>query len=455
MEYEKNLTLKEKSHAELSVKIKKADVQESYKNLVNKYSKELQIPGFRKGHIPAKILETKYGEAIRGDLAGNLIEDSLKEIFETMNEYERPLPYSYPEMTEKAELKPEEDFSFTVHYDVFPKVEIKKAEGFKIEVPEVEPSDADVKKELERLQDRNALVADCKEGASAEKNNIVTVNYCELDESGNTIAGSERQDFVFTLGTGQNFFKIDDDVIGMKKGDTKEITKTYPENEENKELAGKTKKIKVTLTALKYKDLPAIDDDLAQDINEKYKTLEELKADIKKNIQNGIDEKIKKLKEKTFTERLVEENPVELPESMLKAELESRWIMMANQFRTTPENLEKIVSSMNGQSKADFLELWKPEAEKSLKGRVLIETLLKEKNIEVSDEEMEAEYKRLSELTGMSVDEVKKHYADERQKEYFIDELKEDKLFNALYEKCTISKGKKLSVEKFFETNQA
>ena len=455
MEYEKKLTLKEKAHAELSVTIKQPDVEESYNKIINKYSKELQIPGFRKGHIPAAVLETKYGDAIKGDLAGDLIEDSLKEIFETMNEYERPLPYSYPEMKEKPVLNPKENFSFTVHYDVFPKVEIKKREGFTIEVPEVTVSEIDITKELNRLQDRNALVADCKADAAAEKNNIVTINYCELDDSGNPIDGSKREDFVFTLGSGQNIFKIDDDIIGMKKNETKDITKTYPENEKDKELAGKTKKIRVTLTALKYKDLPAIDDELAQDINEKYKTLADLKADIKKNIQNGIDNKIKHLKEKTFTEQLVAENPVDLPESMLHAELESRWIMMANQFRTEPEKLEKLVSSMNGQSKDAFLELWKPEAEKSLKGRVLIETMLKEKNIEVGDEDIETEYKRLAKLTGMDVDGVKRHYADNKQKEYLIDEIKEDKLFNELYEKCTIAKGKKMTAEEFLESKDA
>ena len=242
MDYEKNVTLKEKSHAELSVKIKKADVQESYKKLLNKYSKELQIPGFRKGKVPVSVLETKYGDAIKGDLAGDLIEESLKEIFESLDEYERPLPYSYPELNEKPELKVEEDFSFTVHYDVFPKVEIKKTEGFTIEVPEASVSEKDIKKELERLQERNALVTACKEGASAEKDHIATIDYCELDDEGKTISGIERKDFVFTIGSGLNIYKIDDDIIGMKKGESKEITKTFPRMIQTRTLPEKQRK---------------------------------------------------------------------------------------------------------------------------------------------------------------------------------------------------------------------
>ena len=317
-------------------------------------------------------------------------------------------------------------------------------------MPEVEPSEADIKKELTALQDRNALVTVCKEGAEAKKNNIATIDYCEIDDAGKIIAGTERQDFVFTIGTKMNLFKIDDDIIGMKKGESKDITKTYGEKETDKELAGKTKKLRVTLKELKYKDLPAIDDELAQDISEKYKTLDDLKADIKKNLTAAVNDKLKKLKEKSLIEQMIEANPFELPESMVRAELESRWIMTANQFRTAPEELEKVFAKTE-QSKEKIFETWREDSQKSLKGRVLIETLLKDRKIEISEEEIEAEYKRLSEITGMDTEAVKKYYADPQQKEYFIDNLKEDKLYDELYTKCTITKGKKMPVEKFLE----
>ena len=236
----------------------------------------------------------------------------------------------------------------------------------------------------------------------------------------------------------------------MKKGESKDITKTYDEKETDKELAGKTKKLRVTLKELKYKDLPAIDDELAQDISEKYKTLDDLKADIKKNLTAAVNDKLKKLKEKSLIEQMIEANPFELPESMVRAELESRWIMTANQFRTAPEELEKVFAKTE-QSKEKIFETWREDSQKSLKGRVLIETLLKDRKIEISEEEIEAEYKRLSEITGMDTEAVKKYYADPQQKEYFIDNLKEDKLYDELYTKCTITKGKKMPVEKFLE----
>jgi|GEM_PF-7006792 len=147
---------------------------------------------------------------------------------------------------------------------------------------------------------------------------------------------------------------------------------------------------------------------------------------------------------------MVKEHTIDLPESMVRAELESRWMMMANQFRTTPEELEKMFGK-GPQSKAALLEGWREDSEKTLKERVLIETLLKEKNIEVSDDEIEAEYVRLSERMDIALDELKKYYSNPREKEYLSEGLKEEKLFKALYEKSTIKKGKKLTFDELLK----
>lgn len=450
MEYQKELKIADKSHAELSVVIKKKDVKDRYEKLLTKYSKELQLPGFRKGKVPVNILESKYGDAVKSDLASDLIEESLKEIFEKFNEYERPLAYSYPEMKETPKLQIDKDFSFKVEYDVFPKVEIKKQEGFTVKIPEVEIKKADIQKELEKIQERNALVSNKKEGAVVEKGDIATVDYAELDDNGNIIKETEYKGFVFTVGSESNIYKFDNDIIGMKKDESKDIIKTFSADEKDENIAGKTKKIRITITSLKYKDLPKIDDDFAQDVNEKYKTLADLKADIEKNMKNAIDDKIKKIKESSVIEQMIEANPFELPESMINAELESRWIMLANQFRTEPAKLEKMLAS-TGESKEHFIQEWRADSEKSLKGRVIVEILIKEKDINVSEEEIENEFKALSDKTGLKIEDIKKRYSSPSEKEYFIDEIKEDKLFEQIYSKSTVEKGEKVTVEAFFE----
>lgn len=450
MEYEKKIMLKEKSRAELSVTVKQVNVEQGYKDLLVKYSKELQLPGFRKGHVPVKILETKYGSAVRDDLAGDVIEEVLKEVFENIDEYERPLPYSYPELKEKPVLNPKEDFVFTVEYDVFPKLDIKIPAEMKFNVTDIIVNDSDIDEEIKILQDRNALVTECKEDVQAQEKNIATIDFFEIDDAGNEIANSMRKDFVFTIGANENYLKIDDQIIGMKKGETKEISKTYAANDENSTLAGTTKKFKVTLKTLKYKDLPELDDEFVQDINEKYKTIDDLKADIKKNLQNNADAEVKNMKESSVIDILTNENTFDVPKSMIDADLESRWRLMAQKFGIDPEKMEKLSKSM-GQSKNSLFESWKADSEKTLKGRIIIESLMKQKKYEVTDAEIEAEYSRLAELTSLSVEEIKKYYATPQQKEQLIANIEEDKLFDELYKNCVITKDKKKTLKEFLQ----
>jgi trigger factor len=453
MNFTKQITKLAQSRVQLDVTIKQDEIAKTYQELLQKYSKTIQIPGFRKGKVPVSILETKYGEALKGDVAGDIMEKALGEIFENATEFERPLPYSQPAMDKAPDFDIQKDLSFTVTYDVFPEVKLGAIDGFKLEIPQITIADSDMKDELDAIRDRNAIVVDLNDGDKAGKDNIATVNYCELDDAGAVIAGSERQDFVFTIGTGYNVFKFDDEVIGMKKGETRDITKTYPADFEDKDLAGSTKKIRVTLTALKARNLPALDDELAQDVNEKYKTLDDLKADIKKNMETAVENKLKEIKSNALLEKIVEANPFELPASMVAAELESRWQMLAQRFRTDVAQLEKIITS-SGQTKESMLAEWKAEAEKLLKSRVIVELLIKDRDITVTPEDVEKEYARIGEGAGITVEEVKKHYADARRKEYLIDDIKEQRLYAQLLEKCTLSKGEKKAFADLFKNEQ-
>ena len=440
----------EKSAVKLTVTIAKKDVEESYKTTLSKYVKNAQIPGFRKGHVPASVLERKFGESIKADSFGELIDNALNEVFEKETE-NRPLPYAQPMMEQVPELDLTKDLTFSVTYDVFPKVEIKDFNGVAVKEPQVTITDDDIAEELKGMQERNAMVIDKKDN-TVEKDNIVTINYAELDDDGKVIDGTTREDFVFTVGTGENIYKIDDEIIGMKKDETKEITKKYKKDDADPELAGKTKKITVTVKAVKVRDLPALDDDFAQDVSEKYKTLADMKADIAKNMELAKDRKIKEIKNNSLLEQLVEKNQFDIPASMLQAELDGRWRMMAQQFQTTPEQLEKMILA-SGQSKETMLTQWTGDSEKMLKSRIIVDSLIRAKNISVTPEEIEAQYAKIAEESGMSVEDVKKHYADPRSKEYLIDDAKENKLFDEIYKEVKVSKGDKVSFKDLFAVN--
>ena len=448
MKITKEFTVLEKSAVKLTVTIGKKDVEEAYNTTLSGYVKNAQIPGFRKGHVPANVLERKYGEAIKADTLGNLIDKSFSEIFENETE-NRPLPYAQPMMDEAPVFDLKKDLTYTVTYDVFPKVDVKEFSGITVKEPQVTIGDAEIQDELKAMQERNAMVTDKKDGTVA-KDNIVTIDYCELDDKGSEIADTKREGFVFTVGTGENIYKIDDELIGMKKDESKDIKKTYAKDDEDKDLAGKTKNIKVTVKAVKVRDLPALDDDFAQDCNEKYKTLEDMKADIKRNMELAKSRKIKELKNNSLLSQLVEKNPFDIPASMLQAELDGRWNMMAQQFRTTPEQLEKMILA-SGQSKEAMLNEWTGDSEKMLKSRIIVDSLIKARNITVTPEEIEEQYKKIAEEGGMTLDEVKKHYEDPRSKEYIIDDTKENKLYDEIYKEVKVAKGDKLSFKELFE----
>lgn len=453
MKFTKEITKLEHSAVKLTVTVAKEDVADGYKTTLSKYVKQVQIPGFRKGHVPASVLERKYGEQIKLEAAGDLIDSALNEIFQDEKDLSsRPLPYAQPKMDEMPAFDTSKDFTFTVTYDVFPSVEVKDFNGISVKEPQVTVGDAEVEEELKGIQERNAAVIDKKEGEKAEKDNIVTIDIEEIAEDGKAVEGTKRQGFTFTIGTAENVYKIDDELIGMTAGETKEIVKKYPKTESDKELAGTTKKYSVTVKQIKERNLPALDDDLAQDVSDKYKTLADLKADILKNLNLAKDRKIKELKVNSLLEQLIEKNPVEIPESMLQAELNGRWAQMAQQFQTTPEALEKMVVS-SGQKKEDMLTQWTGDAEKMLKSRIIVDSLLKSKNISVTPEEVEAAYQKLADSNGVSVEDVKKHYEDPRAKEWFIDDVKEQKLYDEIFAQIKVAKGDKTSFEDLFKAN--
>ena len=448
MKVTKEIEKLEHSAAKLTVTVAKKDVADSYSETLGKYTKHVQIPGFRKGHVPASVLERKYGEQIKMEAASDLIDKSLNEIFSDEKETEnRPLPYAQPVLEKMPEFDTSKDFVYTVTYDVFPKVEVKDFGGITIKEPQVSVGEAELNEELKGIQERNAVVIDKKDDEKAEKDNIITISIVEKDEKGEEISATKRDEFTFTLGTAENVYKIDDDLIGLKKGESKEISGTfYKKGNKNN---GQTKKYSVTVKQIKIRNLPALDDELAQDVNEKFKTLDDLKKDIMRNLENAKNNKVNEIKINDLLTQLIEKYPFEIPASMLNAELDGRWRMMAQQFQTSVEELDRMITA-SGQKKEDMLKEWTGDAEKMLKSRIIVDSLLKSKNISVTPEEIEAEYQKIADGNGISVDEVKQHYADPRSKEYLIDEAKEQKLYKEIFAEVKVSKGDKVAFKDLF-----
>jgi trigger factor len=440
----KEITRLEHSSVKLTITVSKDDVRAQYDDLLSGYSKNIQIPGFRKGKAPKNVLERKFGEALKDEALGKIVEKAITGVFEdeSLAREDKPLPYSTPQLQDKPVLNMDEDLRFAVVYDVLPKITVGAWKGLEVEAPDVSITEEDLSRELEAIRERNAIVKDKDEGLPAAKDDVVTVDYAELSDAGEVLQDTERKDFVFTLGSGYNVFKFDDEIIGMKKGETRDIEKTYPQDFSDPALAGKTKKIRVSLIALKERNLPELDDDLAQDVDEKYKTLEDLKASIRDRLTKNLEKRLREIRLNNLLEKIMETTPVEVPESMIRIELESRWRNLARRFNTSVEEMVKMMGA-SGKGYDDIAAEWRPDAVKALHSRLIVETLIQDLGLEASDEEVEKEFETLAAETGSPPEEIKKYYEQENMREYLKEDIKERKFLDILLAENKIKPGKK------------
>jgi trigger factor len=439
----------EKSNISLSVTVPKDNVRAQYKDMIGEYSKNLQIPGFRKGKVPQEVLERKFGDALKQDALVRVIEAALKELFteENLPREERPLPYSTPELQDEPKLDLEQDLQFTVIYDVLPQIKVNQWKGLKIEHPYAEVKKEDIDRELEAIRERNSIVMDRDDNAKAKKDDVATIDYQFIDENGEASPDLHRKDYVFTIGSSNNFFQFDDEIVGMKKGETKEIQKKYADDFAEPLLAGKTSKVQLTLTLLKEKKLPDLDDDLAQDVDEKFNTLDDLKKSIKERLEKTLEMRLREVKTSELLKKIMENTPVVLPESMITAELEGRWRRLARYYNTNAETIKQMMAGDEEREKE-----WRETAIKALHSRLIIETLIEEQKFEITKDDIEKELESIAAEAGAEIEEVKKHY-DEQALLYLEEEIKERRLIDIMFAENTIKPGKKENYLDFTSNN--
>ena len=432
----------ENSQLELTITVDSASIEEAYQNRLKKYQQELQIPGFRKGKTPISVIEKKYGDSIREESTFASLENALEEAYKSMDDKEKPLPYSTPVLQDEESLIPfkkGEDVTFSVHYDVRPSFDVENYKGREIEVESVEVTDADVDAEIQKLRDQNAIVK-TKEGA-LEKGDIATIDYVELDEDGNEKSSTERKGFTFTLGTGYNYYMIDEDIVGMKKGDERVIEKTYKEDETSP-LAGKSVKLRVKVNEVKLRELPELDDDFAQDVKEEYKSVADLKKATKEKLEKEVEDALKNIKMNSLMDKLVEETKFSVPESMIKTQLEQAWRNFIQQSGLDEKTFNKFME-MQSQSKDQILQEWRPSAEKELREQLILDAIKDKEDFALDDEE----YKKACDEQLKNIPEENKEF----YKEMIKDDMQFAKVVPFLLENNTFKPGKdKKSYKEFF-----
>lgn len=429
----------EKSAIQLTLTIARDAAQNEYSGLLNKYAKDAVMPGFRRGKVPVSVMEKKFGEGLKAEALQTLVDKALHEVFETIDE--KPLSYSQPEIIDRnISLDLTKDFTFTLQYDTFPSFTLPTYKGVEIEAPVVEVTKKDEDRELEQIREQNALILDKASGKVAQ-GDTVTVNYVETAE-GVEIESTRRQDFVFTVGSGYNYYKIDDDIVGWKKDDDKAVTKTYAADFETSELAGTTKTLKVKVTAVKEKKLPDLNDDLAQDVSEEFKTLADLRKNIADRLAKTVETTVKQKNLDAVLEKVAGEAAIDLPESMIVAELEQTWRSFASQSRIRPEQLEQMLGH---EGKHKMMDQWRPQAEAGLRKRLVMEKILEAEKIECTPAELETEIAVQATASKISVEEAKEYFDKNGFIHYLEHDVRDRKLADYLLGQSKIKKGKKLA----------
>ncbi len=432
------------SAVKLTVSVNSEGTSDAYNSLIAKYAKQIQIPGFRKGKVPRDVIIRKFGDGIRHEAAAELVEKTLQTV---LSEAEQS-PISQPLMDTVPEMTPGENYEFTVTYDVFPEITLPEYKGLAIEAPQAKILKKDENEELERIREQNSVVID-KQDSKVAKNDIVTMNYVELDAEGTPLEETRRNGFAFTVGASSHPYMVEEDIIGMKTGETRIIEKTYEGNVPPAATSASIR-LEVSIEAVKIRDLPALDDELAQDVSDDLHTLDDLRAKIKKDLEKRAEDKIRALSINAITDKLVEGAEIAVPESMIKSDLEQTWADYVRQSGAPEDALIKALEN-TGKSRDEILNEWRDDATKSIKTRLIYGRIVENEKIEASDEEVSAELDRRAEEFKMPAEDLEKMFGGPRFRGYLKSEIAQKKLFDFLLENAIITRGAKKDFKELME----
>jgi trigger factor len=443
----KNLQMLENSSVRLDITVDKEFIQQQYDALVQEYCKSVRIDGFRKGKVPTQVLIRKFGDSLLAETTERVIRNTLDEVLKDAEK--QPLVTSVPEVDSEAKLALGSDYAYSVTFDTFPEIELPEYKGLDYDELQVTVTQEDLDRELKALQEQNSVVIDKKE-ATVLNGDIVGIDYVEVDDKDAEVEGTRREGFVFEVGSGYNLYKIDTDLVGAKVGEEKVLTKQYPEDFEFNELAGRTVRLRVKVNSVKEKQLPEIDDELAQDISDKYSSLEDLKKDIRERLSAYARQKAREHSISQLLDKIAEQTKIALPKSMVEHEQEDQWHNFVTRAVPRAPNVstaEQVVLQeleKDGKSKEELLKSWREAAEKKLKLQLVVSEMVNREKIEIDEAEVDKRVEQEAETQKMSVEDARQAMERSNYLPYLRRDLKNEKLYELLLESGVRKKGKKV-----------
>ncbi|NLY84843.1 MAG: trigger factor [Tissierellia bacterium] len=402
------LEKKENNRAHFTVEIPEENFEEALQKAYLKNRHRFNIPGFRKGKAPRKIIEMNYGKEIFYEEAINLI-----------------LPDAYTEAIEELKLEPvdapevdieeiEKGKPIIAKFEVVVKPEVKLGDYKSIEIEKVEynVTDEHIEEELRIVQERNARILDAGD-RPVKEGDILTIDYAGFID-GEQFPGGTAEGQQLEIGSGQFIPGFEDQLVGKNKGEEVEITVTFPEDYHVEDLKGKEATFKVKIHEIKEKELPELDDEFAKDVSE-FDTLEEYKQSIRERLEKDFKHKEEIDNENNLLEKVMEICEVDIPDVMIENQLENELKEFDYRMRMQGLNLEQYLQFTNTTLDSLKAQLM-PMAAKRVKGDLVLEAIAKAENIEVSEEDIDKELEKMAESYG------------QENKEGFIENMKKGDL---------------------------
>ena len=403
----------EKNMAKLTIEVAAEELEKAIEAAYQKNKSKISIPGFRKGKVPRQMIERMYGkEVFYEDAANALIPDAYEK---ALDECEEDI-VSSPSI-DVVQIEAGKPFIFTAEVALKPEVKLGKYKGVKVEKADITVTDEEVDAEINKERENNAR--NIEETDRAVKDGDITTLDFEGFVDGVAFEGGKGENYPLTIGSGAFIPGFEEQLIGAEIGKEVEVNVTFPEDYQAEDLKGKAAVFKCTVKEIKEKQLPELDDEFASEVSE-FETLAEYKADVKGKLEERKAKEAKDAKEAAVIEEIVKDSEMEIPEAMLATQQRQMVDEFAQRIQMQGLSIDQYFQ-FTGSSYEQMIEQVKPQAEKRIQSRLVLEAVAKAENITATDEDYEDELKVMAEAYQMEVEKVK-----ELLPEKSVAQIKED-----------------------------
>ena len=415
----------EKNMAKLTVEVPAEEVEKALQAAYMKEKNKISIPGFRKGKVPRAMIEKMYGAAVFYEEAANiLIQDNYAAAMEESKEdiVSRPT-------IDVVQIEAGKPFIFTAEVAVRPEVTLGKYKGVQVTKIDTTVTDEEVEAALEKEQQKNSRTVTVTDRPAA--NGDTAVIDFEGFVDGVAFEGGKGENHPLEIGSHSFIDTFEDQLVGHNTGDEVEVNVTFPEKYQAADLAGKPAVFKVKINEIKTKELPELNDEFASEVSE-FDTLAEYKEDLRKHLEVEKENEAKRTKEDEAIKKIIDKSTMEIPEAMIETQCENMINEFAQRIAQSGLSMEQYMQ-FSGMTIDGLKEQVRPEAETRIKSSLVLEQIAKDENIEVSEDEINAEVEKMAAQYGMEADKLKE-YLGEAEKESIKRDLSVTKAVDLIME---------------------